>query len=437
MYTLKGFFTFAGLFNNQLDQVAPFGELSEDAKSYAKDKLTYTNGQVSAETSLVVFHTVKDNVRIPAPVTVSNTALTIGAFLISRARSGQIPVDAYILRQQLNAEFASLATDFQTGAILTGDSLRMPEWISYKDSSAGLGDNTVTVWLSDTSFSNQYDEFDIEVVPPILPLDDFFKDPLVVKGLIADYDLVEKTDEAQAKKGKYPFTQIKTLRYDYNNPVVPTDLTPTYWIVLIYGQAGNNPDLIREAIVKEVLDKSTHTRDEWAVILPDLFRTTEFIFTPFWNQYSVPNHEFQGGIYSPTVNPREVLPVIKRTARGTGYTDVYVEGRYEISQNIYKSLAFGVVGNPDNRDGLTQFSDKFPDYMVVSNDNDDADRMSATTVEWSALFSRLLVAAEEMTMYTAVPQGLSRVQRDGIVYASGYYKNVNYLVASKPSLASL
>lgn len=437
MYTLKGFFQFSGLFNNQLDQVAPFGELSEDSKSYGKDKLVYTNGTVSAETSLVVFHTVKDSARIVVPVTVSNNALTIGAFILARARAGQIGADAYVLRQQLNAEFVNKATDFQTGAILTGDGLRMPEWISYKDSSAGLGDNLITIWLADQSFLNQYDEFEIEVIAPILPLNDFFLDPLVVKQKLAAYDLVTKTDEAQAKRGKYPFTKIQTMRYDYNNPVDATDLTPSYWIVLIYGQAGNNPDLIREAIVKEVLENSTHTRDEWAVILPDLFRTTEFIFTPFWNNYSIPNHEFQAGIYSPIIDPREMLALIKRTARGTNYTDVYVTNRYELSVNIYKSIAFGVVGNPDNRDGITQFSDKWPQYMVVSNDNPDGDRMSAETAEWNALFSRLLVAAEEMTMYTAVPQGLARVQRDGIVYASGYYKNVNYLVASKPSLASL
>jgi len=437
MYTLKGFFQFSGLFNNQLDQVAPFGELSEDSKSYGKDKLVYTNGQVSPETSLVVFHTVKDGARVTVPVNVSNTALTIGAFLLARARTGQIGSDAFVLRQQLNAEFGTKATNFQTGAILSGDGLRLPEWISYTDSSSGLGTNTITIWLADQSFLGQYDEFDIQVITPILPLNDFFLDPTVVKRKLAAYDLVAKTDEAQAKRGKYPFTKIQTLRYDYVNPVDAKDLTSSYWIVLIYGQAGNNPDLIREAIVAEILKNSTHSRDEWAVILPDLFRTTEFIFTPFWNNYSVPNHEFQAGIYSPVIDPREMLKLIKRTARGTGYTDAYVTNRYELSVNLYKSIAFGVVGNPNNRDSITQFSDKWPQYMVVSNGNPDGDRMSPDTAEWTALFSRLLVAAETMTMFTPVPQGLARVQRDGIVFASGYYKNINYLVASKPSLASL
>lgn len=432
MYTLKGFFAYNSLTSNQLNTVAKFGELSENSKTYAKDKLQYVNSELAPQTTFVVFHTVKDDQRVEVPVTVFNNALGIGYFLLRRAFDGLIPADGYVLRQQLNAEFNSTTADFEVGLILDDFGFRMPEWIRYKDTTTP-DETQVTVWLADQSFSNQYDEFSIEVVPPILPLDNFFLDPIQVKTLLADYDLVTKTDEVQAKRDEYPFTQIKTFRYDYHNPALVNDLTPTYWIVIIYGQAGNNPDLIREAIVNEVLSNSTHDQEEWAEILPDLFRTTEFIFTPFWTRYSVPNHEFQGGIYSPTVDPREVLSWVKRTARGTGYSPLYVEQRFELTQNIYKSVAMGVLGNPDNRDGITQFSDKFPDYMVVTNNSADFNRMSVTTQEFSNLFSNLLVAAESMSQFTAVPQGLSRIIRDGVVYASGYYKNVNYLVVSKYS----
>lgn len=436
MYTLKGFFTHDSMISNQLNKVSRFGELSQNSLSYSKDKLIYSDVEAAPETSLVVFHTFRDTTRIEVPVTIANNCLAIGGWLRERMAAGQIPADGYVMRQQLNAEFTGSAINFEVGAILEDAGKRLPEWIRYKDTTTAE-DNLVTIWLSDESFSNQYDEFSIEVIPPLVPLDDFFKDPLLVKQALAGYDLVEKTEDVQAARGEYPFTMIKTFRYDYYNPTNQADLTPTYWIVIVYGQAGNNPDLIREAIVKEVLDNSTHTQTEWAVILPDLFRTTEFIFTPFWTSYSVPNHEFQGGLYSPTVNPRETLDLLKRTARGAGYNDLYVTNRYELTQHIYKSLAMGVVGNPDNRDGITQFSDKFSDFIVVSNDNPDANRPSATTIEWMALFAKLIVAAETMTQYTPVPLGLSRIIRDGIVYASGFYKNVNYLVVAKPTVENL
>lgn len=436
MYTLKGFFTHDSLTSNQLNSVARFGELSSNSLSYSKDKLIYTDGVVAPQTSLVVFHTVRDETRVEVDITVRTTALGIGNWLLERALAGQIPTDGFVMRQQLNAEFNTVATDFEIGAMITDFGMRMPEWIRYTDSSLAEY-NKITIWLCDESFSNQYDEFSIEVIAPINPLDDFFKDPILVKQALAAYDLVEKTDEVQARRGEFPFTMIKTFRYDYHNPVNQADRTPTYWIVIIYGQAGNNPDLIREAIVKEVLDNSTHTQEEWAVILPDLFRTTEYIFTPFWLQYSVPNHEFQAGIYSPVIDPREILTLVKRTARGAGYNDLYTENRFELTVNIYKSLAMAVLGNPDNRDGITQFSDKWPEYMVVTNDSPDFNRMSAETGEFYMLLSRLIVAAETMTAYTAVPVGLSRIIRDGIVYASGYYKNVNYLVVAKPTVENL
>ncbi len=436
MYTLKGFFTYDSMISNQLNNVSRFGELSQNSLSYSKDKLIYSDGVIAPETSLVVFHTFRDAARIEVPLLISNNALSIGGWLLERATAGQIPVDGYLLRQQLNAEFATTAGSFEVGAVLDNFGTKMPEWIRYVDSTTGEA-NIITIWLSDESFSNQYDSFSIEVVTPLDNLNDFFKDPILVKQALSLYDLVEKTDEVQSKRGQYPFTLIKTFKYDYVNPTNHDDLTPSYWIVIIYGQAGNNPDLIREAIVAKVLAGSTHTRDEWAAILPDLFRTTEFIFTPLWLQYSIPNHEFQAGIYSPTIDPRENLALFKRTARGSGYSPLYVENRYELTTNIYKSIAMGVIGNPDNRDGITQFSDKFPDYILSTNNTPDFNRMSAITAEWCNLFGRLLLAAETMTQYTAVPVGLSRIIRDGIVYASGFYKNVNYLVVAKPTVENL
>lgn len=436
MYTLKGFFTHDSLVSNQINVVSRFGELSSNSLSYAKDKQVFTNSEVAPETSLVVFHTVRDGAVITTPLLISNNALSIGGFLLERAQSGQIPTDAYLLRQQLAAEFASSAADIEVGLIIDDYGFKLPEWIRYKDLTTPEN-NLITIWLADDSFSNQYDEFKIEVVAPIVPLDDFFKDPIQVKTALANYDLVEKTNDVQLKRGEYPFTMIKTFKYDYVNPVVANDYTPSYWIVIIYGQAGNNPDLIREAIVEEVLSGSTHPQDEWAEILPDLFRTTEFIFTPFWIRYSVPNHEFQAGIYSPTINPRQGLPWIQRTARGASYTAPYAAERYELTHNIYKSLSMGVLGNPDNRDGVTQFSDRYPDYMVVSNNNPDFNRMSVITQEFSNILSKLIVAAESMTPFTSVPPGLSRVTRDGVTYATAFYRNINYLVVCKYSAEQL
>src|SRR5690606_14901130 len=156
-----------------------------------------------------------------------------------------------------------------------------------------------------------------------------------------------------------------------------------------------------------------------------------------WHYYAVPNREFQAGIYSPIINPSRMVDMAKRTARGTGYTDSYVVNRHEIVPSIYKSLVMTVLGNPDNRDGITQFSNMFPEYIVVSNNTPDFNRVSVETQEFLVLLSSLIVAAETVTPYSAVPAGISRVTRDNVVYVSGYYKNINYMVVTKYSIEEL
>lgn len=434
MYNLKGFFGYPALVNNAPDTIAIFGELSDNSLTYAKDKTLHT-GASTPNTAFISFHSVKDENVIDVAGEYKNQILKLGEFLYTESIAGTIGNDPDVLRQIILSEFGSVIREFKTGRMLTDGNLWLPEWIEFE--LIDTEPNQINIWLADESFAAQYDEYVIEIIHPIEPFDDFFKDPLVVKQLLDNYNLVEKLDEVQSKRDKYPYTHQRGFVFDYNNPRDTSIKYPAYWIAIVYGEAGNNPDLIKDKIVEELLAGSTRPREDWEAILPDLFMTTEFIFTPFWNQYSIPNSDLRAGIYSPIIDPRKRLSLIKRTARGPGYTETYVENRYELSANIYKSIAFSVLGNPQNRGGITQFSAKFPDYMIVSNDSGDINRADPITIDWMLLFGRLLKAAEVMTRYSSVPSGISRMSRDGVLYASAYYKNVNYMVVAKTSVEEL
>lgn len=436
MYTLKGFFAFPPLVDNTLDQVAKFGELSSNSLTFAKDK-TFHNSDAAPQTTFVSFYSIKDDVYQDVPDAVAKNALKLGQWLYARAMAGQIPDNPTTLIQQVNAEFRTSLVDFTCGTISTDGRVKLPEWISYSDITDADTATEVTVWLSDESFSTQYPEYAIEVISPITNLDDFFKDPLEVKALLDGYNIVGKMNEVQAIRGQYPYTQIQALRYNYVNRATANTFYPTNWIVLIYGQAGNNPDLIRQAIVDHVLSNSSHTQDEWVAILPDLFKTTEMVIVPFFPNYAVENRQYQAGIYSPVVSPSKALDLLKKAIKGPRYTESWISEHYETTAVMYKSLAVGVVGNPDNKDGITQFSDLFKDYILVSNTSEDFNRLSVTTQEFIVLLLKLITVAETFTRYTAVPVGMARVIRDGIVYISAYYNDVNYLVASKPSVETL
>lgn len=435
MYTLKGFFKYAPLVNNNPDQISTFGELSDDCMTYAKDK-TFHTSDTTAQTTLIAFHSVRDETVVDLPGNLRTTALNLGQFILNQAQLGTITDDAYTFRQMVLAEFAGLIEDFSCGNMLDDGQRFMPEWIRYKASNAGE-ENAVTLWLANDSFASQFDEYIIEIIPPLANLNNFFLTPIEVREQLRAYNLVEKLEEVQVKRGQYPYTRQQAFRYDYHNPSDATFTEPSHWIVVVYGQAGNNPDIIREAIAAYALANSTHTRDEWVAILPDLFLTTEFIITPFWNNYSVPNAEFQAGIHSPTIDPRVALALLKLTTKGANYTDAWIEAQWEISAMLYKSLAFGVVGNPENRDGIVRFSDKFTDYMMVTNTSSDFDRISTTTQEWITKFAALIHTAESFDEFASVPTGMARIIRNGVVYVSTYFDDVNYLVVAKSSVESI
>lgn len=436
MYELKGFLEYPAFIDNTSDTVAVLGEISDNSLTYAKDKTIHT-GSSTPNVGLISFHSVRDEIVVPVEGVYFEQTMKLGEYIFNQAMSGVITDNPAALRQMIMAEFSGIVLEYNSGKMLTNGNVWMPEWIEVKLSTLDDEDNRVIVWLADDSFAAQYDGYIIEIIQPIYPVDDFFKDPLVVKQLLDSYNLVEKLEEAQERRAQYPYTYLRAFEFDYVNPSNSTNRIPARWIVLIYGEAGNNPDIIKDAIVKDILDQSTHPREDWETILPDLFLTTEFIFTPLWNKYSIPNADFRAGLYSPVFDPNTDLQYVLRTARGPAYNDVFVKANYQSSVNIYKSLAFGVIGNPQNRNGIIKFSTKFPDYVVTEVGSGDANRVSPETLEWMMLFSTLIKAAETMTQYTSVPRGVSRMVRDGIVYASAFYKNDNYLVATKSSVESI
>jgi len=433
MYNLKGFVGFPSMVSNVPDQTAKIGELSKDGLTYAKDVTLHTGVSVP-NTAFLSFHSVKDANVVDVDPSTKDIVLKLSKYLLDQAVIGSIGNDPQVVRQLVLAEFGAVLKTFSTGKMVTNNEIWMPEYVVFEMS--GYGDtNRVQLWYVDESFRGQYDEYVIEVVHPLIPYDDFFKDPLVVIEALKAYNFDEKLEEVQAKRDQYPPTNIRSLTYDYVNPRNPTVRYPARWITLLYGIAADNQDFINDKIVEELLANSAHTREEWEQILPDLFKKTEFIITPFWQNYSVEAGILGAGIYSPTVDPRVVLPLLQRTARGPGYTAGWVSGQYELSVNAYKSIAFGVVGNPQNREGIYRFSKKFPDYMVVTNNTNDFNRIDPlTTAEWMVKFSQLLKVAETMDRYTSVPLGISRMVRDGVVYASLMFQRVNYLVVTKHSV---
>lgn len=432
MYTLYGFIKYPPLIDNALDVVNKLGELSDDSLTYAKDKSTHTNSD-SPQSILIGFHSVTDGEAIDVPEGIAKRCLQLSQWLYERAQAGQISDNANTLLGNIQGEFGDQKTEIETGPLLQYNGVRLPTWVSYTDTEHD-GENTIKVWLSDESFKAEYPGYHIDVIPPVEDVDDLFEGETTVNNLLDEYTLADRFNQVQEIRGQYPFTLTRVESYEWINPADEERRIRTPWIVVIYGRAGNNPDLIKEAIVDYLLENSDRPRSDWEDLIPDLLLSTEFIITPMWHQYAVSNLELEAGIHSPIIKPKEAVPITKACVNGNGYSDSWIEEQIEYGGVIFKSLVFSVIGNPDNRTEITQFSEQFEDYILVTNNSADFNRMSVRTQEFKDLLNELIALADKTTPTTQMPIEYSRLTRNDVVYVGKQYEDILYLVATRYSV---
>ncbi len=453
-YSVKGFVSFGATTNNAVDQIAALGELSVRSETYAKDRQIFGGAAGSSpDTSVTVTIFSSRNVsngsheNVPNPY--ANTLVEIGRWAYRQAVAGTFTDDPDIFRQQMLAEFADNVTDVTVGPMVQQGTMWLPSYVIFyltKDSyNYAWPPGTVfdrprfKLWFSDAAFRSQYDEFQLEFIAPIDTLDDFFLLPSQVRARVESRTLPQLMEKIQAKAGDDPYTILKTITFNYHDPADPNSIYPTNWTFLIYGAAGDNIDAIKSQLAAWILANSTHTREDWVVIFPDIFTSTEFIITPFWTHYAVPNKTLDPGVYSPTVNVNRALEIVRTTSTGTNYTDQHIDDNVAIVGCLYKSIALGIVGGPENIDKVYRFEKKWKDYMAVTTNSPDFSRMQPKTQQFVNMLYGLLKVAEEMTEFSDIPQGMTRLKRTNpqgkqILYVVSSIDNVQYLVVAKNTL---
>lgn len=425
MYSLKGFVSFAGFANNVPGQVAKIGELSSYSSTYAKDK-GYYDDVTNKDIQLTTFFSKLDNVAIEVPVELRPKIFEIIAWVYGQMIATTNTQDRTTFLMSLGATFAADMEQIECGAVVNDGTYYIPEWISWKVMGA---DSYIRFWFTDDSFRAQYDEFEIVVVPALELLDNFFLPATEVETRLNAMTTTVMVDRLQVAKGNYPETIIKVLTYNYVAPGNPNYKVPSRWGVLIYGIAGDNVDSIKDALVNYILANSTHPRADWVDLIPDLFKRTEFIITPLWYQYGIPNRRLEAGIYSPLVKVDQATYVAKQTA--TMYPAAHVDNYISFMGHPYKSLALAIVGGPENREGKFWMTDFYPDFINVNTSSIDFNRMTPETQALSGMLAEMIFQAETVDKYTVLPFGMTRLVRDDILYIVKTVDNVQFLVVAK------
>lgn len=387
----------------------------------------------------MVFHSqTDDGAQTEVEVAYRDPLLELGQWLYTNAIGGFFNDDESAFNSLLLGEFSDRITDVSVGQMVQeGDSnVWLPQYLQFRVLGSEVAtENFIRLWFSDQAFRAQYDEYTIEVVPPFDTLDDFFKTAPEVKALMDQYDDAERMQRIQAVIGDKPPTHQRVELYTWANPIQPDYELTTPWTLVIYGPAGNNIDNIKAALSAYILANSAYERVEWEEYIPDLFKATEFIITPLWANFSIPNETLVKGLYSPTIRHKDVLAIARATA--TRYDSVHVDDVVETSVANWRSMGFLAVGGPDNRDGINVLSQRFPDYIAIPTSSNEFSRMSPETQNWTVMLSQMLRTADEMTEYSDLPIGMSRLERDGVMYLVASHKEFQYLVVSRLSYEDL
>lgn len=430
MYALKGFVSHASFADNDVAKVAKIGELSSYSASFSREKGHYTTGNAQ-DMLLTSFLSAMNGALQPIPGALVEHVLKISKFIYDKTLNSSQQIYADELYNELIATFAGEAENFTGGAIVTDGRYWMPEWVSWKYvKDNAVGDNEIRVWFVDESFAIQYDEYQIVIVPPIENLNDFFKTGTEVENAVRAVSDQERFQRIQIALGKYPNTITASAPFDYNDPYVASHKVPTNWTILMYGAAANNVDLINKALEDYILANSDYERGEWVKLFPDIFKHTEFILIPMWDQFAFPQKETQEGAYSTVVNMRDGIGRLKTLVQ---YLSAHIDYFGASMGHAYKGLAILSIGSPDNRNNQYRLTDVFPDYFPVSSTSLDFNRMSKNTRDFMLILEDMLLWAERMAEYSSIPTqaGYTKTVRNGVLYLVRNYKDINYLVAAK------
>lgn len=430
MYNLKGFVRIKALMNNAYGVISTLGELSTYAMTFTKERGEYEN-DLYPELTFISFSSKRTDTGVTTvPPQYADLILNVinHAYNYSKSFSGTI-TNGDILNHIINA-FGNTVQSLEAGPLISSPLVKLPEWISW--SAPGLGDNRIKIWLSDTAFVKQYDEYEILVFPPVVNLDDLFRDPSTASIAIDAMTPTKVMENIQTLKNRHPETIIRAETFDFISPMNPNFKKPVTWYVVIYGSAGDNTDIIRNEIITHALNNSSFPSTNWRIVVPDLFRTTEFTILPNWLSYAIPNRTVQAGIYSPIVNSVESVTDFK--AKVPHVSPAHVDQNLQVFTHPYRSIALSIVGGEDNKESKFKITDYYPDFVCVSSTSTDFSRMQRLTQDWSYKLQELLMIAENMSQYPDLPANVRKMVRNNNTYVASTINNVQYLIFTKSNL---
>lgn len=428
MKILKGFVTINQYINNVPGVVSLIGELSTWSTTYSINKGEYQDATIPGY-KLTSFQNKDSDTGVETVINQAQVLqiLQVIKEIVTYANSNIRPYNTENFKNSILVTLGGTISNLTFGNFIDTGTVALPEWVNWKNVDSNYDD--IKIWLADSSFIDQYDDYRILVIPPIVNLNALFGSYVQASETINERTLSELTEMITVAKEENPETYIRTYEFYYHNPNITTQKIVTNWTAIIYGKAGDNPDAIKDAMVDYVLANSAHDRAEWEVIVPELMKRTEFVILPRWDLISIPNLTEISSLYGNLLDPAECITFAKTNT--PFYPEAFVATNVTMMPYDYKAICLLIVNGYTNIDEKVDIKQIFPDYIPVSTSTIDFNRMGIHTKNWVILLEELLIEAEKATRFTSVPHDFRRIERNGIIYISKIYDNVNYLVAAR------
>lgn len=430
-YTLKAFIGITAFADNFPNAISPLGELSNQSLTYSKEKGYYGKTEHD-NVSLISFSSTdaaKNEIKVPARI--SDHVLEVSQWCFDKSVEGTLTGDGELFKNLLLTQFGVTITKFDSGKMVVANGNWLPSFIEWEFDDGGDA-NLLKIWFAEDAFNVQYDGYEIIVVPPIEALDEFHKTIGFVKPLIDAFTLEEHHQKVAAATQPNPYTFLVSKDYMWHDKEDSDTQLSTDWSVAIYGIAGNNPILIKEAIADYILANSVYLRQDWIPIFPDIFTSTEFTIVPMWDKVSIPDEKPEGAIYSPLASYNNILAMAKKYMYG--YTDAHITENVISTGIQYKSLSLVVSGGLENKEDKFKLVDNFPDYAIISTVSVDFNRMSEKTIKFIKALIKATIAAETIDEYSFLDNSMSRIVRDDRLYVGFDYDDILYIVLARSSM---
>lgn len=430
-----GFLTKTGFIKNPDNEISTFFELSPLALTYSRNRQEHQHPSYPGDI-LHTFYNKQDGSTesvVPSSDIVAEIMAVVNAtYVYFQDNPGTGTVEG--LTHYINSLYPDNILSFMAGEIASSQTLQMSGWVSWV--SVQNNDAAIRVWMNNEAFENQYPSHEIVVIQPLEAVSlnkEYFQNQYSrVITEIGKVTITRFSEIVEEARNEVPPTFTRYLEFGFTNKENNQQSTSTTWGILIYGRDGDNIDSIKDAIADLLLANSAYSQAQWELVFPEIFRRTEFLIFPRWDKVSISNTNELSSLYSSILGASETANFVKTNYPGVTPSDF--TNRVEIIPFDYKGVSCGVAPGLTNDSDRDQLYELFQDYLPMPTTSPDFARMSIETRTWALGIVNGLITAETATEYSGIANPYRKTYRQGKLFISFHYKNVNYLIAARSNL---